>query len=75
MAALRWLWRTWSRGARRIGRFNTLLVLTVIYFLLIPLFALWRLRDPLRLRPREGPTQWIDRSPVEQTAERFTHPY
>jgi hypothetical protein len=75
MGALRWLWRTWRRGARRIGRFNTLLVMSVIYFLLIPIFALWRFRDPLRLRLREGPTLWIDRPSVEQTEDRFTHPY
>jgi hypothetical protein len=85
MGAARQLWQAWRRAARAIGRFNTLVILTVIYIVVVPLFALWRLRDPLGLRllPRDradaddGQSYWRDRPRVDQTPdlERHTHQY
>ncbi len=61
---------------RRVARAETTLLLTIVYFLVLPLFALSRLRDPLRLRrPRSGEGLWRRRQPVEPTIERFTHPF
>jgi hypothetical protein len=81
VAALRTIWALWLRFARVVGRANTFLVLTAIYFLVMPLFALQRLWDPLGLRPRRGrigggaSTCWRERTPAEQSVERFTRRY
>ncbi len=74
MTVLRALYRAWMAFARALGRINTVLVLTLIYFLVLPVFSLLRFKDPLRLR-RGRPTRWLERPPVERSLERFTHPY
>lgn len=52
MAGLpRRLWEGWKRIARRIGEFQSRVILTGLYFLLFgPLLPFIRSRDPLRLR-------------------------
>jgi hypothetical protein len=72
--ALRRVWRGWRAFARLVGRFNTLLVLSVIYFVVLPLFAIWRIKDPLRLS-RRSTTGWTDLPEEERTVERFSLPY
>ena len=56
MAFPKRLWEGWKRLAHRIARFNSLVLTTVLYFLVLPLVALpFRLRkDPLRLRSEAG---------------------
>jgi hypothetical protein len=50
-------WRHWKRFARRLGELQTGLVLTVLYFLLMPLVApIVRRKDPLGLRRSAG---WV----------------
>lgn len=61
------VWRGWKRIARTIGRANTIVLLTLFYFLVIaPLGALMRLFgwDPLlsRSKARASATNW---QPVE----------
>jgi saxitoxin biosynthesis operon SxtJ-like protein len=57
MRMLRVLWKGWSSLARKIGYVQSLLILTIIYFVLVAPFALAvRLFvDPLRVR---GPSSW-----------------
>ena len=71
-------WRRFVAGVRAVGRrvaqVQTLVLLTLVYFLILPLFALCRLADPLRLRSaKRDESLWRRRSPVEPTVERFTH--
>ena len=73
-AVLKTIYRGWMAFARALGRINTVLVLTLIYFLVVPVFSLLRFKDPLKLRPRKT-TRWLERAPVERSLERFTHPY
>jgi hypothetical protein len=68
---LRPLWRAWMALARFLGKCNMLLVLTLIYWLVLPFFALYRLADPLALRPRPGRTFWRERPPREPTLEHY----
>jgi hypothetical protein len=73
---LRRLYRGWLAFARLVGRFNTALVLTVIYFLVIPLFAIWRIKDPLRLSRRwRGESGWTELPEEERTVESLNQPY
>ncbi len=59
---LRRLWNGWKIVAETIGRFQSRLVLVVLYFLIVSPFALFvRLcRDPLRIKTMGG-SNWIDR--------------
>ncbi len=75
------MWSRWRRFVsgvravgRRVARVQTRVLLTLVYFLVLPLFALSRLADPLGLRsPKRDESLWGRRPPVEPTVERFTH--
>jgi len=56
------LWRRWTRVAHAIGTFQARLLLTALYVLLLPAFALTARfsADPLRLRPATPPA-WLPR--------------
>jgi hypothetical protein len=61
-------------AGRWIARRQALLLLTLVYFLALPLFSLCRLADPLKLsRRRREQSTWRSRPPVEASLERFSH--
>lgn len=64
MGFLKRLWEGWKRLARKIARFNSLVLTTILYLFLIPLVAVpFRLgKDPLRLR---GDAGFLPRSPAK----------
>ena len=64
------LWIRWTRIAHAIGTFQAHLLMTVMYFLLLPPFALVaRLcGDPLRVRRATTPA-WLPRPPQSPTLE------
>ncbi len=68
MRLLKRAWEGWKRVARVIARFNSLVICTVIYIVILPLAAIpFRLRkDPLRLNESAG---FIDRGAAEATLE------
>ena len=69
-------WQAWKRVARRIAAFQFLILLTLIYFLILPFFTLYRLKDPLKTKLDEGAdTYWEERPQEEATVERFSHPF
>jgi hypothetical protein len=43
-------WQGWLKIAHKIGRFQTMLLVGLLYWLVVPLFSLVRLADPLRLK-------------------------
>ena len=58
--------RRWMAAAMVIGTFNTRVLLTVVYYLLItPIGLVFRLlgRDPLDRHPQTGDSYWTRRSP------------
>lgn len=64
---LRALWKGWLRVARAIGTVNTVVLLTVLYWLVVvPLGVVLQLlgSDPLRLRRVSGPTLWHEKRRV-----------
>ncbi len=60
-------WQKWLAVAQVIGRFQTALLVGILYFVVVPVFSLVRLADPLRLRlykvKRQAKTYWQPRDP------------
>lgn len=73
-AAGRILYIGWMTPALWLGLVMTTVLLTVLYFLLLPWFALIRFRDPLRLR-RHGGSYWEEPSHHAATLERTRRPF
>jgi hypothetical protein len=60
-------------AGRWVARAQALVLLTLVYFLALPLFSLCRLADPLKLsRRRHEESTWRPRAPVEPSVERFS---
>ncbi|MBL8149192.1 MAG: hypothetical protein JNN15_04615 [Blastocatellia bacterium] len=64
------LWDKWKRIALVIGRFQTRVLLTLIYFLIIPFFSLIKLKDPLKKKDISG-SMWQERFRAMPTEEAF----
>lgn len=66
----------WMTVAFKIGGVMTVVMLTVLYFTLLPVFSLIRFWDPLRLKLRPDlDTYWEDHPPHEATLERTMRPF
>lgn len=58
--AIRWLWDRWMAFARVLGNFNSRLILTLFYFLILGLFSLLIGRWKNSLRKRLPPqSNWL----------------
>jgi uncharacterized membrane protein YhhN len=69
------LYIVWMTATLPIGIAFTTILLTVLYFLLLPVFSLIvRRQDPLR-RKSKGTTYWEDCRPHEPTLERMRRPF
>ncbi len=64
------LWELWKRVARVIGYYQTKILLTIIYFLVIPFFSLIKFKDPLRKAKTAG-SMWSSRRQKEDLTESF----
>ena len=66
----------WMTGARYLGMAMTFVLLSVLFVILLPIFSLIRLKDPLRLRPgRPGESYWEEHQHHESTLERTARPF
>jgi hypothetical protein len=54
------LWQAWKRIGHKIGNFQSRVLLTIFYFLVVWPFGLGArfFSDPLRIKKR--PTEWLD---------------
>ena len=68
MSLLKRAWEGWKRVAHRIARFNSIVLCTIIYILILPFAAIpFRLaKDPLRLKKSAG---FVEREGAEFTLE------
>jgi hypothetical protein len=67
---LRRAWEGWKRFAHVLGVFNTRVIMTVLYFLIVlPVGVIFRMvSDPLQLaEPKE--TNWVELPPQEHALE------
>lgn len=69
--ALKRLWTGWKKIARAIGVFQTRLILTLLYYVLLPPFGfLVRVfMDPLRLKTRDRASGWVPRETRDRTLQ------
>ena len=64
------LYVVWMTGAMTLGIGVTTVLLSVLFVILLPLFSLIRLADPLRLRMKSTGSYWEEPTPHEATLER-----
>jgi len=66
----------WMSVAMRLGTVVTFLLLTVLFFVLLPVFSLIRFADPLRLKLKPaGESYWEEHKHHESTLERASRPF
>ena len=66
----------WMTAAMWIGRVMTPVLLTALFVVLLPVFSLIRLGDPLRLKLKpKGESYWEDHKHHESTLERTARPF
>ena len=66
----------WMTGAMYLGVVMTFVLLSVLFFVLLPVFSLIRLKDPLRMKLlRSGTSYWEKHEHHESTLERTIHPF
>jgi len=62
----------WMTFASALGWLMTNVILSLLYFLFLPVFSLIRLRDPLRFRLTPGASYWEPHRAPEPTLERMS---
>lgn len=66
----------WMSAAFAIGGVMTVVLMSVLFVTLLPVFSLVRLKDPLRLRLKPaGESYWEDHKHHESTLERTARPF
>lgn len=72
LPATRTVYVTWMSLAMPLGWFMMTVLLSVMYFLFLPIFALIVARsDPMRKKLHDQETYWEDHGPFEATLERM----
>ena len=71
----RYVYVGWMTAAMAIGLVVTPVLFTVLFIVVLPVFSLIRLGDPLRLRKSNRQTYWEDPKPHEPTLERMMKPF
>jgi len=74
-ALARLLYIVWMTGAMYLGIVMTTLMLSVLFFVLLPVFSLIRFKDPLRLKLKSSDSYWEDPTPHEATIDRMRKPF
>jgi hypothetical protein len=67
---LKKLWQGWKKIAHKLGVAQTYIIVTLFYWIIVPVFSLIRFKNPLRLRQPADRSFWIDRSAADNTLER-----
>ena len=71
----RLLYIAWMTMAMYVGMASSTLLLTILFFVVLPVFALIRLKDPLRLKFKPAGSYWEDHQPHEPTVKRMMRPF
>ena len=66
----------WMSAAVPVGMVMSTLMLSVLFFVLLPVFSLIvRRGDPLRTKLTDDPSYWEDYKPYEHSLERMKRPF
>ncbi|MHC4066283.1 MAG: hypothetical protein ACYSUQ_08685 [Planctomycetota bacterium] len=75
-AAGRSIYVRWMAGASYLGMVMTFVLLSLLFVVLLPVFSLIRLKDPLRIGlARRNASYWEDHEHHESTLERTARPF
>ena len=69
--ALMPLWRGWIKFGLFLSRVNTFILLTLIYFVMMPFVLFIRLKDPIR-KTQQADSYWEPREPTEKSLKKYT---
>jgi len=69
------LYVIWMTGSMYLGMVMSTVLLSVLFFVLLPVFSLIRLSDPLRQKMKASGTYWENHKPHEATIERTRRPF
>ena len=69
------LYVVWMTGAMVLGVVTSTILLSVLFFVLLPLFSLIRLKDPLRFKLNSAGSYWEEHKPYEATLDRMRRPF
>ena len=70
------IWERWKKVAHRLGVWQTNFILTLLYFLIIPVFALIAGKKRLRLNlDPAAATYWEDVKPLPHSLEEAGKPF
>ena len=62
----------WKRFANRMGRIQTFILMTIVYFLIVPIFILVRFSDPLKLKLKKKSTSyWEIKKEIDTSLEKM----
>jgi hypothetical protein len=70
---MRRMYRGWLRIANFLSRAMTIIVMTLVYFLIIPFFLFVRRKDPLNMKVSVDQSYWQDWLPENESLEDFYH--
>jgi len=65
----------WMTIAMYFGIVMSTFLLSVLFFVLLPVFSLIRLKDPLRLKLKNKGSYWEEHDPHEATLDRTKRPF
>ena len=65
----------WMSVVVPVGMVMSTLLLTVLFVVVLPVFTLIRLKDPLRKRLKKDGSYWEDSKPHEATIDRMMRPF
>ncbi len=65
----------WMTAAMWMGAVMVPVFMSVLFFVLLPVFSLIRLKDPLRMKLKREGTYWEPHTPHEATLERMRRPF
>ncbi len=68
--SLKRLWQRWKKFAHTLGVAQTYIIVTLFYWLIVPIFSLIRLQNPLRLGQPGDRSFWLERKLSGNSLER-----
>jgi hypothetical protein len=68
--SLKRLWQGWKKFAHKLGVAQTYVIVALFYWLIVPVFSLIWLQNPLRLRQPADRSFWIARKPTGNSLDR-----
>lgn len=76
MNILKKIWNGWKSFTHKIAKAQTWLIMLIIYFVIVPLFNVMRLRDPLKLKwNKAGDSYWERKKKIDVSLEGMRLPY